>query len=430
MTRKKSTHVDDPVAVGQRLKEARERAGLSQRRLAFDGCSPAYISRVEAGNRIPSLQVIAQLAARLGISDSWLATGKENRVATLLRDAEIALRLDDVDEARRLYSGALDEADDATSRSSALEGLAGIALRSGNPRRAISLAEEALSVSEDRPEERPSLAECLARAHAGIGELAPAIAVLERCVERFANDPVQFVRFSVLLGAALTDAGDFAHAERVIGGALARGREIADPYTRARLYWSESRLLQEQGRHEAAEGYARKTLETLRATEDEYAIAHVLQMLAHINIDLGRPGDALELLREGRAKIEAVGTPLEITQYRLEEARALAALGEHEEAAALAMELTQSLGDAHPLDTGRAYLVLAQAHAALDDRARAAEVYELAIELLERRPASRHVVTAYKEFAALLKEQGDAERALELLERALGVQERVGRRLS
>ena len=334
--------MDDPVAVGLRLKEARERAGLSQRRLAFDGCSPAYISRVEAGTRIPSPAVIADLAARLGVSDSWLATGKENRGAALLRDAEIALRLDDTDEARRLYSNALDEAVDAAGRSRALEGLADIALRTGNPRRAISLAEEALAETDDRPEERPSLAEGLARAHAANGELAPAIAVLERCVERFANDPVQFVRFSVLLGAALTDGGDFAQAERVIGGALARGREIADPYTRARLYWSESRLLQEQGSHEAAEGYARKTLETLRATEDEYAIAHVLQMLAHITLDLGRPGEALELLREGRAKIDAVGTPLEVAQYRIEEARALAALGEHGEAAALAMELTQA----------------------------------------------------------------------------------------
>jgi tetratricopeptide (TPR) repeat protein len=153
-------------------------------------------------------------------------------------------------------------------------------------------------------------------------------------------------------------------------------------------------------------------------------------MLAHINIDLGRPSDALELLREGSAKIEAVGTPLEVAQYRIEEARALSALGEHEDAAALAMELTQKLGDAHPLDAGRAYVVLARSYAALGDGARAAEVYELAIDLLERRPASRHVTAAYKEFAGLLKEQGDSERALELLERALGVQERVGRRLS
>lgn len=430
MPRLKSTHVDDPQAVGQRLKEARERAGLSQRRLAFPGCSPAYVSRVEAGNRVPSLRILEGLATRLGVTESWLAFGRESSSATLLRDAEIALRLDEVDEARRLFSEALDGAEDAVSRSRSLEGFAEIALRSGEPRQAIDLAESALNASGERPEDRPSLAECLARAHAAVGELAPAIAVLERCVERFANDPVQFVRFSVLLGAALTDGGNFAEAEFVIGGALARGREIADPYTRARLYWSESRLLQEQGKHEAAEQYARKTLETLRATEDGYAIAHVLQMLAHINIDLGQPGEALDLLREGRPNIDAVGTPLEITQYRIEEARALAALGEHDQAAALAMELTQKLGDAHPVDAGRAYLVLAETLAAAGDRARAGEVYELAIELLENRPPSRYVVTAYKQFAALLKEEGKIEQALEILERALGIQEQVGRRLA
>jgi tetratricopeptide (TPR) repeat protein len=429
LPRVKSTHVDSPVAVGLRLKEARERAGLSQRQLAFPGCSPAYVSRVEAGTRIPSPSVIAELALRLGVTEAWLATGRESSPATLLRDAEIALRFDDLDEARRLFSQAAEESDDERSRSRALEGLADLALRDGEPQRAIELAEEALSVADDRPEDRPSLAECLARAHASVGDLAPAIAVLERCVERFANDPVQFVRFSVLLGAALTDGGNFAEAERVIGGALARGREIADPYTRARLYWSESRLLQLQGSHEAAERYARKTLETLRATEDEYAIAHVLQMLAHINIDLGRPGEALDLLREGRPKIDAVGSPLEVAQYRLEEARALAALGEHDEAASLVMQLTQCLGDSHPVDAGRAYLLLAEALAATGDGARAIEVYELAIDLLERQPVTRFLVSAYKGLAALLKERGESERALELLERALGVQDRAGRRV-
>ena len=40
MPRRKSTHVDDPVAVGRRLREARERAGLSQRQLSFPAARP------------------------------------------------------------------------------------------------------------------------------------------------------------------------------------------------------------------------------------------------------------------------------------------------------------------------------------------------------------------------------------------------------
>jgi len=61
MPRQKSTHVDDPKAVGERLKRARVAAGMSQRQLAFPGCSPAYISRVESGDRIPSLQILREL---------------------------------------------------------------------------------------------------------------------------------------------------------------------------------------------------------------------------------------------------------------------------------------------------------------------------------------------------------------------------------
>jgi transcriptional regulator with XRE-family HTH domain len=71
------SHVDDPAAVGQRLKDARLRAGLSQRQLSFPGCSAAYISRLEAGDRVPSLQLLRKIAAKLGADEQYLATGVE-----------------------------------------------------------------------------------------------------------------------------------------------------------------------------------------------------------------------------------------------------------------------------------------------------------------------------------------------------------------
>ncbi|HEY6054431.1 MAG TPA: helix-turn-helix transcriptional regulator, partial [Gaiellaceae bacterium] len=74
MPRSASTHVDDPKSVGRRLREAREAAGISQRKLAFPGCTSAYISRIEAGQRIPSLQLIHEFARRLRVSPEWLAT--------------------------------------------------------------------------------------------------------------------------------------------------------------------------------------------------------------------------------------------------------------------------------------------------------------------------------------------------------------------
>jgi tetratricopeptide (TPR) repeat protein len=430
MPRRKSTHVDDPLAVGRRLREARERAGLSQRALAFEGCSAAYVSRVESGDRIPSLAVLRELAARLNVSQSWLAVGKEDTTSSTMRDAEIALRLDETEQAEKLFSQALEISDDADSRSLALEGLAQVALRTGDPRRAVTFAGEALATGGWQPEERPTLAETIARAYANLGELPPAIAVLRRCVSHFQDDVVQFVRFSALLGAALTDAGNFAEADSVIGGALARGRAIADPYMQARLYWSQSRLLLEAGRSDAAEEHAERTLEILRATEDGYAIGHILQTLAQINTDLGRAEDALEFLQEGWPMIAAHATPIEKAQFKIEEARALAALGETDRAGALAIELNQSIGSIEPTDSGRAYALLGGIFATVGDRARAREVLELAVELLEQQPPSRYLVGAYKQLAAVLKEEGQPEMALQVLERAIGVQERVGRPLA
>jgi transcriptional regulator with XRE-family HTH domain len=108
-------HYDDPVAVGRRLHEARESAGLSQRELAFAGCSAAYISRIERGERIPSLQVMRELARRIGVSEALLAYGRESldtEVARWVREAEAA-------EARG----------DGTARSKAYAGLARAASR-------------------------------------------------------------------------------------------------------------------------------------------------------------------------------------------------------------------------------------------------------------------------------------------------------------
>lgn len=75
--RERIPHVDDPAAVGRRLHAAREEASLSQRELAFPGCSPAYISRIERGERIPSLQVIRELSRRTGVTETWLARGRD-----------------------------------------------------------------------------------------------------------------------------------------------------------------------------------------------------------------------------------------------------------------------------------------------------------------------------------------------------------------
>jgi transcriptional regulator with XRE-family HTH domain len=71
--------------IGARLREARLRAGLSQRELSCPGVSYAYISRIEAGQRTPSVKALRKLAPKLGVSVGWLETGGDEPAEELAR---------------------------------------------------------------------------------------------------------------------------------------------------------------------------------------------------------------------------------------------------------------------------------------------------------------------------------------------------------
>jgi tetratricopeptide (TPR) repeat protein len=429
--RQKSTHVDNPAAVGERLKDARVKAGLSQRQLAFAGCSPAYISRIESGDRIPSLQILRELGRRLSVSEDYLAAGTDRaRDDGELTDAELALRLGDLEGAEKLFSAALRRAPTAEGRSAPLTGLGQVAFRKGEPREAIGRLEEALELSGRTESDCPELADTLGRAYAMVGELESAIGVFERCLEgaEKRGDPIEAIQFAVLLAYALIDSGNFGRAEELLGRALSLGRGFDNPSVQGHLYWSQSRLHAERDESEIAARYARRALEVLRATEDTYRIARAHQLLAHIELDRGQPEEALRVLQEGWPLLEHTGNPLERAQYRLEEARALAKLGEKEDAAALAMQISGVIASAHPEDAARSYTVLAGVYEDLGDSSRARELYELAAEILRPRNPSRYLIHVFARLADLAESEGRKDEAFEYLKKAVGMQKAVAER--
>ena len=430
MPRQKSTHVDDPRKVGERLRSAREVAGLSQRQLAFPGCSPAYISRIEAGDRIPSLQLLRELGRRLGVTEDYLATGDDLdavRADDRLVEAEVALRLDDLDTAESLYAAVAEGGADDEEHGAALAGLGQLAFRRGDPRRAIELFESAIGLYGLDERDHPAVADTLGRAYAMVGELEASVGVFERCrtAAEERADRVESLRFSVLLGNALIDSGSFGKAEELIGQTLASARELRDPFVLARVYWLQSRLHLERRDADTAARYARKALDILELTEHTHYIARAHQLLAHIELDRGRAQEALELLEEGWPLLARSGNAVEQAQFRLEEARALARLGQQEEAAALAMELSSLLVDADPFDAGRIYGLLADIFVDFGERKRARELYELAAELLQRNHPNRYLIDVYAKLADLLEHDGEREEAYALMKKAIGVQQEI-----
>src|SRR2546428_4394685 len=79
---------DQTEPIGIRLKRLRLERGLSQRELSSPGVSYAYISRIEAGARTPSVKALRKLSPKLGVSVAHLDTRPGTRD---LQDPELRL---------------------------------------------------------------------------------------------------------------------------------------------------------------------------------------------------------------------------------------------------------------------------------------------------------------------------------------------------
>jgi tetratricopeptide (TPR) repeat protein len=417
MPRRPSTHVDSPAAVGERLRAARRAAGLSQRDLSFDGCTAAYVSRIEAGARTPSYQILREFAKRLGVTADYLATGDEGLVVPdALLEAEIALRLGELDRAEAIYAGATG---DATAEARAWAGLGSVALARGDLRDAIERLARALESGLLPGEEAAATAERLGRAYCLQGQFDEAFAILERFLEeaRSRRDRFATARFCVLLANAHVDAGNLATAESVLTAALADAKHTIDPLLRADLYWSQSRLCLADGKSDLAAEYAELAAATLRTTEHAAAAARALLLQAQIENARGNSHEALAHIEEATPELDCVGDEVEQACLSIERARALAALGEGEQALSLMLGAVARLDQAQPAAAAPAYASAADFYRKHGDDSRALELYELAVE---RAPApGRHVADALTAMAEIHEEQGRADEALRLLKSAL-----------
>jgi tetratricopeptide (TPR) repeat protein len=422
MPRSLTTHIDSPRELGIRLKAARERSGMSQRQLAFPGCTAAYISRLEAGARVPSLQMVNQLALRLEVTGQWLATGVDAAVLEPIEllEAEVALRLGEIDEAERLFLAHLDPDDSA--RPAALSGLGQISFRAGRFDEAIERLQQAFDLRAKRALADPGAVDTLGRAYAATGSLDLAIALFESAFTEAntAGAPVEQLRFAVLLANSLIDSGAISKAEQSLADVIRITDEIAEPVAAARLFWTQCRLHTARHEPQLASRYARRALEILERTEHEAYVGMAYHLLAIAEIDAGNEESALELLERGRSLFGDSLTPKEEAKFSIEEARALVALDRTSEAAQVAARALGVIDAISPGDRGRAYLALGDVFVAANDRNRAEMLYGQGLDLLSEH-GKNHALEAGRRLADILEQRGDAAGALSVLKRAAAV---------
>src|SRR6476659_9989112 len=106
-----ATAVSRSPRLGERLRQLRVAAGLTQTDLAGDRFSKEYISQIERGKTRPTAETIDWLSLRLGVDSGFLASGvsadERSKAEAILTRADALLEDHNFDEAIAEYTRAL-----------------------------------------------------------------------------------------------------------------------------------------------------------------------------------------------------------------------------------------------------------------------------------------------------------------------------------
>jgi tetratricopeptide (TPR) repeat protein len=414
--------------IGERLKRLRLERGFSQRELAAPGVSYAYISRIEAGTRQPSVKALRRLAAKLNISADYLETGSDLDASEArelrLTDHELAVRLGDhtgVEDGLEAIRAEADAAGDRGAAARARVALAQLALENAAYDRAVALLEDAVAGEPFSPVDRFDIYANLGRAYAAGGRPERATELFEECIAGIGEaggDPSLEARYATLLSYALTDMGEIARAEEVVRHALDRVDDTADPYMRVRLYWSMARLAHTEGRESVALTHVRKAIALLQATDDTFHLARAHILAAVITLGRDDAENAETHVEIAERLLGNAAVPQDM--FELKQCRSRISLigGRVDKAVTFAREALEIGRAAQPADEGAALHALADALAASGDIDEALRSYERAVTLLEESGRWRNASSACRAWGRVLRDQSRETEAMDVLDRA------------
>jgi transcriptional regulator with XRE-family HTH domain len=423
-------------SVGARLKRLRLQRGFSQRDLSSPGVSYAYISRIEAGARTPSVKALRKLAQKLEVSVEYLETGRDIREVDdrelRLADVELELRLaEDTSKVEPKLRAILDEASEAGDTASAARARAALGLSAAQRGNHLESVEQLEALTRDEhappPHLRPDVYTTLGQSYAALGAPERAVQLFERCLKEIEDaapeDVAAQVRYATFLSYALTDAGDFDRAADVVRDALNKAVDHSDPYTRVRLYWSLARLSGMAGRSGEALEYIRSAIALLKATDDGIALAKAYLLAAGIETRRGAAEDATNHLELAERLLGATPDPADVGILRIGQSRIAALNGEATTAVEKARDALAILGDFHGGEQGAAVHALATGLALQADDKAAEDAYRRAVDLLTVHGRRADAGAAALEWANFLRERGREDEAEPILRRAydLGV---------
>ncbi len=310
-TRRSTAAPPSSGRLGDRLRLLRVSAGLTQTELAGDRFSKEYVSQIERGKTRPTQETVEWLAQRLNVDPSFLASGvstdERGRVETLLAQAEALTQSHHYKEALAAY----DDVRSAVAATNAAElevrarsGEAWARMQDGDPRRGIELVTEARAIAEspafsdlDRAELVFRLGACrfkVSSTGTAIALFGEALTLAER-----SELPCDVLRADIFQWRSRCHRRqrDFEAAREDAERALELAQAVGDRSMTANSYFQASLVAERTGHWVLSRSYAERAKALYQELNDERTVGRVLNNLGGLNLLLGKPQEAISLLK-------------------------------------------------------------------------------------------------------------------------------------
>jgi tetratricopeptide (TPR) repeat protein len=296
--------------IGQRIREARHRAGLTQQALAGDRYTKAYVSALETGIARPSMVALSFLSDRLGLPPSHFID--ETHPAWTRLEVDMRLAAGDWQAAADGYTSLLADVTDDAIRADLLRGLAEASARLDMGKEAIAAAAEAVRMytAADRETDaalaRYWLAYGLYQSDNELDARSVLTALLEQVRAGLKVEPDFEMRLLTSLAAVESRAGQPSRALTYLEEARGLATDL-DDRRRAAFLFNLAINYREVGDFEGAIRAGTQGMALYRAAGAIFESARIENDLALAYLAVGQVERARELVSDARRQIEETG---------------------------------------------------------------------------------------------------------------------------
>ncbi|TMK26031.1 MAG: tetratricopeptide repeat protein [Actinobacteria bacterium] len=433
-TTQRATAAQPSLRLGERLRQLRVAAGMTQTDLAGERFSKEYVSQIERGKTRPTPETIDWLAVRLGVDAGFLANGvsadERGRVDAVIARAEALLEArrnpEAIEEFANLRSAVL-----ATGLAElevrALSGEATALMREGQVREALELLDHARQLTEGVEFSNLERADVLFRigvARFKLSSVQTAINLFDESLKLAESTelPSDHLRSNILAwrSRCYQRRRDLEAAREDVERALELAEGLNDRHTTADIFFTASAIADREGHWVLARSYAERAKAIYEELEDRRNLGRLMNNLGGLNFLLGHPDEAESFLKDAFRIALEIGNDEGAAHAVNSLAQVHLRTGDTQRAEEQARHALELLGDRVDFidEIGNAQLVLGRALLEQDRLDEAEIAFRAAEQAFDQLSSASHRASAWVAQGDLATRRGDDTLAARLYRNA------------